>query len=593
MDGYGQTLYWFPNDKVKVEVPFFQRPYVWDEEDWDELIASINSANKDSMPFIGSLILQKMEDRFYVIDGQQRITTLSVMIKAFIDTFLEIPSAVKSQFESFIYDITYHGFSAMYETRLIPSNIDKKDFDAVMMSDTSDISEKCGPIINAYKYFTKYFKNNTKEQNTEFGSKILTRNKFFISIILDAEDDEQKIFDSVNSLGKDLTNADIIKNYLFQKMKDFISDNPILLKNILELHQNYWADVFYSEEKRVFWETKKTLGRIQTNNLEAFLKDYATIKQIYSPSNTGGIDGLAKSYKLYINTLTYEELVVFLKDLSDYAVCYYSYNNEYNNLGDFKMSDVLNTTLLILDKLETTTFNPYILKLVKSNSTDKESKLSALQRFVFTRFIYKAKTKNYNKVCENLLTSDDELRYLQSYSDSEPIGLDEFPVGLKRITNKQATLVLFILEMIRRNGEENKYSDNLKYPLSLEHIMPQKWEKHWSVIKSYKPINDTLDFEEVTDYSELIDNRKRAIYSIGNMTLLTSSLNSSIGNASFSEKTLGNGKDGGYKKYSGNLTVAKEIIDTYEAKKLWDERDIYTRTSAIFSELNAYYKFCE
>ena len=46
MEGTAQTLYWFPNETVKVEVPFFQRPYVWDEEDWDELIESIKSANE-------------------------------------------------------------------------------------------------------------------------------------------------------------------------------------------------------------------------------------------------------------------------------------------------------------------------------------------------------------------------------------------------------------------------------------------------------------------------------------------------------------------------------------------------------------------
>lgn len=58
MDGKGQTLFWFHNEKVKVEVPFFQRPYVWDEEDWEELLVSIDNANKESMPFIGSFILQ-------------------------------------------------------------------------------------------------------------------------------------------------------------------------------------------------------------------------------------------------------------------------------------------------------------------------------------------------------------------------------------------------------------------------------------------------------------------------------------------------------------------------------------------------------
>ena len=92
-------------------------------------------------------------------------------------------------------------------------------------------------------------------------------------------------------------------------------------------------------------------------------------------------------------------------------------------------------------------------------------------------------------------------------------------------------------------------------------------------------------------YNDVITNRKKAIYSIGNMTLLTANLNSKLGNASFGEKIKGNTNYSGYEKYAGNLTIAKEIIDIHAQQKCWDERNIHKRSLNIFNELNAYYKF--
>ena len=593
MEGTAQTLYWFPNETVKVEVPFFQRPYVWDEEDWDELVESIKSANEKSMPFIGSFILQKLSDRYYVIDGQQRITTLSVLIKAFLDSFVftEETKDAKSIFMSFVYARTSLGMKSFYTSRLIPSNVDKDDFEAIMALESLPPTEEKGTIVKAYYHFMKYFASCSCEELETFGEKLLTNKKFFITIILDEQDDEQKIFDSVNSLGKDLTKADIIKNYLYQKMKEAVNNDPSIVEQILKHHDKYWLQTFYdSDEKRQFWEKQKPLGRVQTNNLEAFLKDFAIVKGFYSAYNSGGLSGLAKAYKAEINQKNYSELISFSKELSEYADCYYTYNSEYAKMDDFKISDVTNTTLLLLDVLETTTFNPYLLKVIKENPDDLNERLFALQRFIFMRYIYKAKTKNYNKVCDVLLSSTNEIDYLNGYDD-ESFDITEYPAALKRITNKPATLVLFVLELIRRNGEEKSYIDTMKYSLSLEHIMPQKWEKNWNKVACYEYDDATQEHVLVTEYNDVVMNRKKAIYSIGNMTLLTANLNSKLGNASFGEKIKGNANYSGYEKYAGNLSVAKDIINVFNSQGVWDERDIQKRSLMIFEELNEYFRF--
>ena len=137
--------------------------------------------------------------------------------------------------------------------------MDKNDFDIVMDTklDYSSLDNKQGLIIEAYKYFHDYFLHNDSEKNIFIGSKIITNKKFYIAIVLNEEDDEQKIFDSVNSLGKDLTSSDIIKNYLFQKMKTITGDKDIYNKKILDIHNKYWTEVFLQVKQEVFGKNKK------------------------------------------------------------------------------------------------------------------------------------------------------------------------------------------------------------------------------------------------------------------------------------------------------------------------------------------------
>lgn len=595
MDGYGKTLYWFGEENLILEVPFFQRPYVWDEDNWKSLINSIESSLDGFMPFIGSFILQeKINKTYWVIDGQQRITTLTLLIKALLDFYTKLQLQIRAKLEDMIYKTEIADVDNVIKTpRLIPAYLDKEDYD-FLMSDSIDIGileNKQSNICGCYKYFIDYFSSIDETSLKKFTSKLLTTSKYVIAITLNEKDDEQEIFDTVNSLGKRLTNSDIVKNYLYQQMKNKVKGNVALEKQVMEHYNKYWDKVFYSDNRRDFWDTRISLGRISTTNLDSFLKDFGTIKGIYTPSDSGGFDGIAKQYKEHINDLSYEALLAFSIELSNYAETYYEIKNTYQECNDFRIDNVLNTTLLILDKLEISTFNPYILQLVKKNEPDLKTKLFNLQKFVLKRFLWKASIKNYNKCCLSLLSSQNPNTYLDSYNEQTvDVQWDYFPQGLKTIKNNHATLILFLIEMIRRHekGEDN-YSDTLLYNKSLEHIMPQKWEKNWSTVPSYI-LNIENMFEEVTDHELLVKNRKSKIYSIGNMTLLASKLNTSISNDCFKCKIEGK-KDKGMKVFVGTLSIAQEIVDAYNNNHKWDERDIINRETTLFNELNAYFEF--
>ena len=166
-------------------------------------------------------------------------------------------------------------------------------------------------------------------------------------------------------------------------------------------------------------------------------------------------------------------------------------------------------------------------------------------------------------------------------------------LSLYNATNTFFLLILFLVEMINRRGEEDKYSDDLIYNKSLEHIMPKKWKDHWLRTKCYIQNEDEkeLKFIEVTDVEQIEKIRNKTIVNIGNMTLLKSPLNTSISNHDFKTKIEGNDKKDGIKKYVGSLNVANEIVELYDKNHSWDERNIYKRNKDLFNKLNDYYKF--
>ena len=602
MKGEAQNLLCFSNNDYTFEVPFFQRPYVWNEKNWEDLLKSINDEANGKMPFIGSFIFQYTQDEktFLVIDGQQRITTLSILIKAFIDKMGDkLDSTIKGTFMGIIYRTQVSlDLKPLYSPRLIPSICDKQYFDIIMLGDKiNTVPLNCDePMILAYRYFKNEFDKMEYNELTLLGGKILTKYEFFLIIFLGHNDNEQKIFDSVNNFGQRLTFADIIKNYMFQRLRSLAIDS-VRDEEVMKIYKSNWDIPFYSNDRKNFWYEWKNLGKQNVINLEEFLKDFATIKQFYSSNDTLN---LSEAYKKYINNLNYDELINLTIEIKDYANMYYSMINEFKDMNDCRISDVINTTLLILNELDSTTFTPVVLYLFKVRPIGYEEVLKELQKFVLTRLIYGQSIKNYNKIAEVLLEkkdSNEQIRYLRDYNNKSDIDYRNYPIWLKYINSRndnKAALILFLIEMIRRNKYgEDKYSDTLIFNKTLEHIMPQKWNK-WSTVPCYD-FNAEGVFVQVTNQIDIEQIRNKKIYSIGNLTLLNAPLNSSIGNDIFEIKINGkiikNKTREGIRKYVGSLSIAREIVDAYDDHKTWDERDINMREEKLFNELNEFFNF--
>ena len=233
-----------------LEIPFFQRSYVWGEEQWERLLEDMyDICLTNKTYFLGSVILKqqstttqkKVGDRRIVIDGQQRLTTLNIFCKVFC-----LKIGMNAKFER-IFKLLDN------EIALIHNHNDIKSFEKIInLTSLEDILEN-DAISSCYNYFNKHI--DAKKLNLDtILAKIL-----FVGIDIDENEDEQQIFDTINSLGIKLTTAELLKNYFFNK------DN-------ISMYESYWKNIFETDDETTdYWDIEVTTGIIKRTFIDLFL----------------------------------------------------------------------------------------------------------------------------------------------------------------------------------------------------------------------------------------------------------------------------------------------------------------------------------
>lgn len=560
-----QKLQDFFQGNLQFEIPFFQRAYVWSEDNWnifwDHLVGEVEAYENgvQSEHFIGTIITKQKENKnlseniVELIDGQQRLTTITVFLKALADTSMgELPN-FRESIESLLW------FKDSYSNkhyRMIHSRIDKPNFHQIMEMPDKLENEENSSIINAYKYFIKKLENYTDHQR-EMVKQVLLHKIPIISMLLDKDDDEQEIFDTINSLGVRLTIAELLKNYLF---KD---------KELVEYYEEEWQSVFENDEEQVeFWSTVRSSGRVKRDNIELLL--YCML--IIETKKEVRLEKLFSEYKLHLKEMDVEEKKQFLLRLNDLANLYLEMPQK-EELIEFGFKNQTKRFFHLLENLEITTIFPLILYLYSNISDENElnSCFKILESFIALRQICKFTTKNYNNLfiqiirsldkikMEKKIDSNDLLEILKSFTDfgnRMPTKLEVQEAFQNSIlSNKQAGAILYTIALKDIDSEYSDTKTLSSKSFSVEHMMPKKWEENWSDVD----LNDLSKFK-----------RKQKILTIGNLTLITKNLNSKLRNQSWVNKkqTL--------KEYSSlKMTTSFLELDT------WDEESISDRANQL------------
>lgn len=257
MDAGKATISGVFNGSRLLEIPFYQRAYVWGEEQWERFLSDMEFVTASKRPyFLGSIILKQssagntwsqVSEERVVIDGQQRLTTMILFFKA-----LCMKLGAQNLFErDFVLET---GDIALRHGRY-----DQEAFNAMTSSKVASPIDGSSNIVRAYNYFLTNIDVDRVDRNT------IKSNVQFVCIDLTEGEDEQQIFDTINSLGVRLTTAELLKNYFFNRENE-------------DAFAEGWENVFEpSSEKKAYWEQEIVTGRIKRTLIDLFFDAFLQI----------------------------------------------------------------------------------------------------------------------------------------------------------------------------------------------------------------------------------------------------------------------------------------------------------------------------
>ena len=539
------------------QIPFYQRSYVWDEKEWERLLADIIAVgNKTTDYFLGAIILKQVNtgmsmhgDYKIVIDGQQRLTTLAIFLKV-----LYLKLGMNQWFERKF--VLPDGTAAIQH-----SHLDKEEFSKIMELQSCDSPlEGKSNIVRAYNFFRE------RLDPSQINEMRLNNNIQVIDIVIDNNDDEQQIFDTINSLGVDLTTAELLKNHLFTEEN-------------LRVYETLWAPAFEADEDCIeFWAQPLLKGRNKQKNIEAFLNAFLQIKVQDSNLRVSAEEkveyskssALFYNYKKFIKDHYAGREFNFVRELVEYAKIYYNTFSPEITEHSLTFKSGLDRVNFLIFATDGTTMIPYVMYVIKNVADEEErNKIFAyLESYIVRRLICRKSTKNYSDLfSENLVnaktkTAEAFINYINEKDSSNALAMPnntELLRCCKEIEhpNYRGLAILYLMESKMRSSTLLT-TQLLKYSAyTLEHLMPQKWMRNWPLPEGGDP-----------------DARSKKIKTLGNFTMLTQPLNSSISNESWSTKLTGRSNNG-LRVYANGLLTLTGVLDL----AIWDEKAIDTRAT--------------
>lgn len=558
-------------------VPLFQRPYVWSrEKQWEPLwqdiadrasavLEQIRSGRRQPLPahFLGTIVTSQVRtygreiDKRDVIDGQQRLTTLQVLLAAFRDVVADANRALHDT----LLRLTENSgvMSNPEETHKVwPTNADREVFRSVMTCrSASALEEKYPllrrkyqrkpdprpPLVEAYLYFHAAIRayclggdaaaQALSTDCTDALFEALRRHLQLVHIDLDEDDDPQVIFETLNARGEPLLPSDLIRNFLFLRAARQGKDVTALYESLWKDFDERPAEGNGSAEKR-FWKTEERQGRFKRPRLDLFVFHYLQLIR----EREVAIGHLYKEFKLWwdaegTNRDVETELREIRRNSDVFATLVVPAGNS-----------IESTFARRLKSLDTSTVYPLALFLF-ANQKERVAAgelpgiLTDISSYLVRRLVTGATTKNYNRFFISLLahiraatpvhrkTVRDYLAAAKGDSSwPDDTTFDRAWLTRPVYEDLGAECVTMILEAIEQQLRTTK-QEGLSIPaLTVEHVMPQEWQTSW-------PAPAT---ESGVEAEQARWRRKEAIHTMGNLTLLTQSLNSAVSNGPYSTK---------------------------------------------------------
>ena len=538
----------FSKDRT-YSVPKYQRNYSWDEYQWEDLWSDIEDLEKSNYPhFMGSIVLQETKDvkNIDIIDGQQRLSTLSIFIAAVIvyidDLVKKDKDKINNEKRKEIFNKKYLGYESSTTLKIVPKLILNKTnnnfFTTYIINQnipdkpTLADADKSNLLLHkAFDFFQKKIKEKFQEEDgkkiAEYVEMIGEQLKFIV-IIVQNELDAYVLFQTLNARGAELTAADLLKNY-------FLS----LLKNdseALEQANSIWEDIN---------------NKISTEKIPDFLRSVVNFQTDLVTKNR-----LFKEVRKNIKTS--EEAFSFISKLHNLSSLYLALqNSNHNSWNEFSQKDA-KYYINILELLRFKSSLPLLLiakeKIINDQEFTKILKACAVLSIRYS--ISKTRTNklesNYNKIACNIFydkykNANEIIKALKLIDIDDNDFKKSFSIYSKKATSgNDEKIVKFLLFNIERHLSGGICDEQIA---TIEHILPSS-------------LND------------------EKVHKLGNYILLEAKYNQQLKNKNFKEKIDIYSKS--------NFKLAQYVAENF---KTWDTKSIDQYQNFLAKQALALWKF--
>ncbi len=553
-------------------VPLYQRAYVWGQQgQWEPLWEDIERQaeaclDKETQSarrshFLGAIVLNVSRivgagvARSEVIDGQQRLTTLQLLIAALRDFAADTGSHHLSKLKRLtVNEDEKEGSEGSF--KVWPTNADRETFRAVLTAGSPHALRKALAITDrasaprlaaAYLYFSDRIQEfvgaggdgeDIRDERIFAIFQALRTALQVVVIELEDNDDPQVIFETLNARGQPLLPSDLIRNYIFLNA----ANDPSCDAD--DLYERYWrafddlrvSDPVNGEDR--FWHIPERQGRLLRPRIDLFLFHYLTMKT-ERDLNIGQLFGEFRDWR----DSHPQKIEALLADLKSYA-------GVFQTLVQPKGDDRASLLAKRLRALDNSTVYPVLLHLMsvpveRLSTTSRDQILADIESWLVRRFVCQLTNKNYNRFFVSLLgklkkapddtdladvvraeltRSRDVTTRWPSDTEFEAAWLSK-PIYAKSCPDRSAMVLRAIEAHIRTSKSE---AVTLPEALSVEHLLPQK-----GALVDY-PFADNMLLQTGESAERC---RERLLHTIGNLTLLTTELNSSVSNGPFPGKS--------------------------------------------------------
>ena len=540
---------------LRYEIPKFQRDYTWDTENWDDLWQDIKALlnNEDNEHYLGYLVLQTLNNKEYqIIDGQQRLTTLSLIILAVLKNLSELATNgidsennlkrkenLRNSYIGYVDPVT------LISNNKLKLNRNSDDYykqHLVLLKDlplrNTNTSEK--HMRECFRWFYDRIKKDFKtgESLAAFIDNIVDK-LFFTVIEVSDQINAFKVFETLNARGVQLSSSDLLKNYLFS----VVDETKPHISEIEEI-ENIWSNI---------------VGKLGEQKFEDYLRYFWN-----SEKKSVGKKNLFKTIKQSIKNK--EEVFKLIRNLDDTSDMYLAIQNPEDSYWRDKPEIKKSLKALKLFQIRQT----YSLFLSALKSLDNEDLKKLIKACTVISFRYNiigglnpnTQEEVYNNVALKILSYKTfDFKDFQSIYVSDSSFENDFSSKEFRNTSRNHKIIKYILSKIELYKYRNEI-DSESDTFTIEHILPESADESWG----------EFSFEEIN----------RSVYRIGNLTLLETKLNWEAQQKTYTEKI----------KFfeQSNCELTKSLTEKYLT---WNEDKLVSRQKELAKAAKGIWKIQE